>query len=294
MTTTSSNTPRLLAAAKEFNIGKETLVEFLADKGFEISSNPSTKLSEQMYSALQVEFAQDKKDKQKSAGIALPKGSLLEGIKKTKEELDITVKDRKEDHPVKAPEAKAKPVEEKPKEKPVEAKQPEAPKKVEVTPPVIVEVPAPVPAPEPVKVEPAPVPKPIQAEEKTETIAPAAEEAPAKKVAAKKVVDTPAVEKEAAAEPETPECEGTKKLAGPNIVGKIDLDQLNLESRPKKGAVVAKKKEPVKEPAKKETKTKAAKSETEEVIPVAEVPAPVVAAEVVPPAPPAEEKIGTC
>ncbi len=40
--TTTTNTPRLLAAAKEFNIGKETLVEFLADKGFEISNNPAT------------------------------------------------------------------------------------------------------------------------------------------------------------------------------------------------------------------------------------------------------------
>jgi len=118
---TTTNTPRLLAAAKEFNIGKETLVEFLTEKGFEISSNPSTKLTEQMYSALQVEFAQDKKDKQRSENIALPKGSLLDSIKKSKEDLDITAKDKKEEPAVKAPEVKAKPaVEEKPKEKPAE------------------------------------------------------------------------------------------------------------------------------------------------------------------------------
>ena len=28
------NTPRLMAAAKEFNIGKDTLVDFLVSKGF--------------------------------------------------------------------------------------------------------------------------------------------------------------------------------------------------------------------------------------------------------------------
>ncbi len=30
----TNNTPRLLAAAKEFNIGKETLIEFLGNKGY--------------------------------------------------------------------------------------------------------------------------------------------------------------------------------------------------------------------------------------------------------------------
>src|SRR3954470_7430738 len=85
MTTTTSNTPRLLAAAKEFNIGKETLVEFLTDKGFEINSNPSSKLNEQMYNALQVEFAQDKLAKRRSDEIALPKGSLFESQKKPKD-----------------------------------------------------------------------------------------------------------------------------------------------------------------------------------------------------------------
>ena len=29
------NTPRLMAAAKEFNIGKDTLIDYLMSKGFE-------------------------------------------------------------------------------------------------------------------------------------------------------------------------------------------------------------------------------------------------------------------
>jgi translation initiation factor IF-2 len=114
MTPTTSKTPRLLEAAKEFNIGRDTLVSFLTDKGFTVTSSPATKLTEQMYNALQVEFASDKAAKRKSDAIALPKGSLLEGIKKSKEELDITAKDKK---PEPAPAAVVeKPKEEKPKE----------------------------------------------------------------------------------------------------------------------------------------------------------------------------------
>jgi len=78
---TAIKTPRLLAAAKEFNIGKETLVEFLTGRGFEINaSNPNTKLTEVMYDALQAEFAKDKLAKRKSEEIALPKGSMLDNL----------------------------------------------------------------------------------------------------------------------------------------------------------------------------------------------------------------------
>src|SRR3974390_2272563 len=87
MTTTVNKTPRLGDAIKEFNVGRETLVEFLNEKGFDIKSpNPGTKLTEAMYSALQVEFAQDKLAKRKSDEIALPKGSLLDTLRKGKEE----------------------------------------------------------------------------------------------------------------------------------------------------------------------------------------------------------------
>lgn len=207
---TTTNTPRLLAAAKEFNIGKDTLVEFLVDKGFEVSNSPSTKLTEQMYSALQVEFAQDKKDKQRSENIALPKGSLLEGIKKTKEELDITVKDKKEEPvPVaKVQDVKPKAADEKPKELPAEPKPAEVPKPAETP----VTVPAAPPVEEPVK------------------------------PAAKKASES--TEAEAEAGPEHVSVKAPK-LGGPNVLGKIDLDSVNQASRSKKAA--PKKKEAEKE-----------------------------------------------
>ena len=244
MTTATNNTPRLLAAAKEFNIGKDTLVEFLTDKGFEINSNPSTKLTEQMYNALQVEFAQDKLAKRRSEEIALPKGSLLDGLRKSKEDLDISVKDKKEEPQVRAAEPKPKVavVEEKPKE-------PEQPKAKPVE--VVKEEPAPVPAPkpepvaqpEPVAVRPEPPvakPEPVaevvkapEASAKKEQEAPvAAEPAPAKAEEPKQPVAEKAPE---ASEPEHLDMKAPK-IEGPNILGKINLDDLNLSSRPKKGA----------------------------------------------------------
>ncbi len=50
-----------MAAAKEFNIGKETLVDFLAGKGFNRDDlKPTAKLTDEMYRALQAEFQGDK------------------------------------------------------------------------------------------------------------------------------------------------------------------------------------------------------------------------------------------
>jgi translation initiation factor IF-2 len=305
--TTTTNTPRLLAAAKEFNIGKETLVEFLVDKGFEISSNPSTKLSEQMYSALQVEFAQDKKDKQKSEGIALPKGPLLDNLKKTREDLDISAKDKKEEPAAKTPEGKEKPAEEKPKEKPEVVVAPPVAANPEPAP--VAPVVAPAPKPEPVvpvvaKPEPVSPPAPIVAPvvvvaasvvpEPEVKVAPVAKAEPEVKTE-QLAKETPAPAKEAVESaplaPVVPEHLDVKapKIGGPNILGKIDLDTLNLSSRPKKGAVV-KKKDPI--PVRKEvpeiktTEPVAAKAAE----PTAPAPAPVVAkvAEVV-----AEVKVET-
>ncbi|WP_315819526.1 hypothetical protein [Paraflavitalea speifideaquila] len=86
-------TPRLMAAAKEFNIGKETLVDFLVGKGFDKDElKPTSKLTEDMYRALQQEFQSDKVAKLKSDQIDLPKGSL-EAKKKKEEETIVFKKD---------------------------------------------------------------------------------------------------------------------------------------------------------------------------------------------------------
>ena len=231
--TTTTKTPRLLEAAKEFNIGRETLVEFLTDKGFQMSSNPGAKLTEQMYGALQVEFAQDKAAKRKSDEIALPKGSLYDTVKKPKDAPESILKEKK-DEAASLPEA-AKPkaaepvkVAEKPKEQP-KAAEPE--KKVEV---------APVAKAEPEKakekigltiVSPAPkapvaAPQPVKEPENK----------PAEK-AKEKVSEEPAAPKEAEAEELQHLDIKAPKIEGPNVLGKINLEEMNLASRPKKGAV---------------------------------------------------------
>src|SRR5215471_2347846 len=112
----TATTPRLMAAAKEFNIGKETLVDFLVAKGFSKDDlKPTSKLTEDMYRSLQMEFQSDKVAKLKSDQIDLPKGSL-EAKKKKDEEAALVFKKevKKADKPEPAPV-----VEEKAPEEPV-------------------------------------------------------------------------------------------------------------------------------------------------------------------------------
>ncbi len=91
-----SNTPRLMAAAKEFNIGKDTLVDFLVSKGFSKDDlKPTSKLTEPMYFSLQQEFSSDKAAKAKSDAIEIPKGAASEAKKKKDEEEIVFKKDTK-------------------------------------------------------------------------------------------------------------------------------------------------------------------------------------------------------
>jgi len=79
----TTNSIRLMKAAKEFNIGRSTVVEFLTQAGFSIDNKPDPVLSGEMYHALMNEFAADKAAKKKSENVVLNK-ALEE--KKAKEE----------------------------------------------------------------------------------------------------------------------------------------------------------------------------------------------------------------
>jgi len=140
--------PRLLQAAKEFNIGQDTLVEFLVGKGFEREElKPSTKLSDAMYAALQQGFHGDKAAKIISDQVDLPKG--LGGENKKRREEEETPK------PAPRPVSKEEPVVETPavpEPAPEPVVVPEAPVKE-------AEVPA---------AEPEPAPQPEAAAENTE------------------------------------------------------------------------------------------------------------------------------
>ncbi len=62
----TTGTKRLSAAAKEFNVGLTTAVEFLAKKGHQIEAKPTTKLTEEQFSLLLAEYSSEKKVKQEA------------------------------------------------------------------------------------------------------------------------------------------------------------------------------------------------------------------------------------
>jgi len=57
---------RLSKAAREFNVGIGTIVEFLSKKGFDVESSPNTKLSIEMYDLLNIEYKGEKSVKEKA------------------------------------------------------------------------------------------------------------------------------------------------------------------------------------------------------------------------------------
>ena len=86
-----------MAAAKEFNIGTNTLIEFLVSKSFSADDlKPTTKLTDAMYRVLQSEFQQDKAAKQKAEKVDLPKGAGSGDQKKKRDEEDLSIKKKEE------------------------------------------------------------------------------------------------------------------------------------------------------------------------------------------------------
>ncbi|MEX6688782.1 translation initiation factor IF-2 [Danxiaibacter flavus] len=211
--------PRLLAAAKEFNIGQDTLVEFLSGKGFNRDElKPTAKLSENMYRALQQEFQSDKVAKNKADLIEIPKGIQGEGRKRREE--DEVVFKKEEKKPATKEETKAEQEEERVVE--VATEVPEVKAKEEVAPP---------PVKEKEEVKPEPAPQPVVAQEKE----------PVKEVAEPQPQPQPQVEAKTSqnGEQEVIKIEAPE-IEGPKIINKIDLSTIDSSTRPKK---IVKKKE---------------------------------------------------
>jgi len=228
--------PRLLGAAREFNIGQDTLVDFLENKGFSKDDlKPTSKLTEDMYRALQQEFQSDKAAKLKSDLVDLPKGGAVEAKKKKDEEEFIFKKEEK------------KPKKEEPKEEP----QPVKEAAVVIEEKEIVKVDAPeIEGPKVLdkidlsSIDSSTRPKKT-AKKKSETEKAAEEEKPAKKpgrakkgeakqeepVVAQVAQESPIVEDEEA--PPVIENIKAEKIEGPKILGKIDLP-VDSDTRPKK------------------------------------------------------------
>ena len=234
------NTPRLMAAAKEFNIGKDTLIDYLVSKGFDGDDlKPTSRISEEMYRVLQVEFQPDKAAKQKAEQIDLPKNAVTD-FKKRRDEQDLSFNKRE---PVKA------------KEEPVT--QPALPEEPKVPEPIaeqpketpVAETPTEKQEPEIVKIE-APEMEQPKVIDKIDLSAIDSSTRPKKGVKSKKETEkkedkeppqeeqkpetqeAPAIPGPVKAEPVVITNIKATKLEGPKILGKIELPG-NNETRPK-------------------------------------------------------------
>ncbi|MBQ5729602.1 MAG: translation initiation factor IF-2 [Bacteroidaceae bacterium] len=227
---------RLNKVIKEFNVGLQTLVDFLAKKGHTVNASPSEKISDEQYELLRKEFGADKdlrneaeKMLQSRQKEKVEKKAAAEVIEtKVPEDLrpQVVVKGSIDLNP--APKAKEPVAEVKPEPKP-------EPKAEVVTEPKVKE-----PKAEEKKATPAPAPeKPAQP-----APAPAKkEEAPAQPKAKEK----PSVEERAKAIGE--ENDGVfrlhqkEEIAAPKVLGTIDLSSINSNTRPKKKTKEEKRKE---------------------------------------------------
>lgn len=211
------NTPRLMAAAKEFNIGQKTLLDFLASKNFNVDDlKPSSKITEDMYRVLQSEFQQDKVAKQKAEQIDLPKGAAE--AKKKKDEEDLSIKKKEEKSKAKAAEVKEVPA--------APAPVPEAEKEVSRIEAPELEKPKVIAKIDLDAIDSSTRPKKVTKKTKAE--------------AEEEKKETPKVEEQVPVKPEpAPELPPVieniqaEKLTGPKILGKIDLPVDN-DTRPKK------------------------------------------------------------
>ena len=137
-----TTTVRLSKAAREFNIGVSTVVDFLLKKGFTIEKDPNSKLSEEMYTLLMKEFATEKHVKEEAQKIGLNfvqhETITIENkrltAKEKEKELDepLYIKNAALEYNTKLFESQKKAAEPSVKEAPKEEKKPEEKKKEEI------------------------------------------------------------------------------------------------------------------------------------------------------------------
>ncbi len=199
-----------MAAAKEFNIGKDTLIEFLTAKGFSSDDlKPTAKLTEDMYRVLQQEFQQDKVARQKAEKIELTKTPAGAEPKKKRDEQDLSIK-------------KKEPAADKKKEKAEEA---------EAEKPTLTKIDAPeIEAPKVIaKIDLDTIDSSTRPKKTTKKAAAEAEKKTEEEVPA----TTPPAPEPKAEVPATIENIKAERLEGPKILGKIELPA-DSDTRPKR------------------------------------------------------------
>lgn len=252
----SSNTIRLSKAAREFNIGMNTIIEFLTKKGYKLEATPNTKLEPKMYELLVNEFQAEKKVKE----IAHQKGLEFVGketisIEDTVDETEtVTEKDDFEntdelfiksttvDFPVSKQahkkEAPVKETETEEQEIPAAKEKLPAEEKVEEEKTVQAEAESKAPESEPIS-------EPVTAveSEKEDIVKPEAN-IPEEHEVVKEKDEEPVKDTNEKVVASQPAIEGSESdVHGVKILGSIDLGKLNQKTRPAKKSKQEKEKE---------------------------------------------------
>jgi translation initiation factor IF-2 len=250
-------TTRLSKAAREFNIGVKTVVDFLQKKGFPVEMDPNAKLTAEMYTALMKEFASEKHVKEEAKKIGLQFTShetiTIEDKKSAsrdrEKELDeLFIKNVSIEYEKKQVDTARKPKEVVAKETPKETKTAEAVAPVALHPLAEPVAQAPKPLPEqPVVETPAPVEPAVAAPTVHDTVK-------EEKTISQPVPEIVPEAIKPAQETEHFPAEADTK-AGPDlkIFGKIDLGvfekKLSKKSREKREELTGETQAPVEEPA---------------------------------------------
>ncbi len=232
--------PRLLAAAKEFNVGQDTIVDFLVGKGFSRDDlKPTAKLSEDMYHSLQQQFQGDKVAKNKADLVEIPKGVQQESRKKRDEE-EITFNKKEFPKPVTPP--------------PAPVQETVAPAK---TPEPVVEVLTPVqeqPKPQPEIVQQQPDTIEPQQNEPVQQQKPSQVLSPVEELVNNDTIQAAPINGDIVFEPEQQPVSlkiEAPEIERPKIITKIDLSAIDSSTRPKKGLKKADEKKAVTQPVSK-------------------------------------------
>ena len=234
---------KISTLAKDLNVALPTVIDFLQKKGINIDGSPNTRVEDDVVNLLVQEFKPDRDLKSKSEQLASERRS--ERNKSAVKDTAVKPVEIAEpaDEPIQAPRvigkidlnSKGTPVivtEQKPEPTPEPA--PTTAPAPEPTPAPEPE-PTPAPAPEPVapKTEPAAVPVAQEPQPAATTPAPQPEPQPEPAPAAA-AADTPADEPADADEPEVFTLPSKPVMATPKIIGTIDLNAINQNTRPKK------------------------------------------------------------
>ncbi len=235
-------TNRLSKVAREFNVGIHTIVEFLQKKGFEVETNPNTKVTEEMYHHIENEYNTDLNVRKKSEALSKQKHQKetisIEDIRKDLDaptEIETTPKEEAKPEKVEIPHKEAPKVLGKIDLDSVSGKKKQPKEEVKDT---LEEE-----AKAPVKEAEKPAEQKKEEPKKEEPVKEESEKEEPKKEEPKKDVE----------EPHKPTAKRT--IEEPKILGKIDIDSVNKPQKSKKKPEKAESRSEKKEstPPKKET-----------------------------------------